>query len=222
MPKNLLTLSRSVSQEGEHVLFSWDTYCRYLHLVSNVSSLLLFFLVLVCVQRRITGPSVRTCIWKGLCIGSKEQTCFPEPVQKCPNKLQIRQLFQYEPLSEELREKLQLSLKVVQSHLFILPMSDSEETNWVTWICSICLRQKFCYFWRAISASYIDGCAKKRVFLKQLNCFHSSLVELTFLCKYMGSSPAHITDSPLTNSFLAVNISILICIIEYDICFNFA
>ncbi|XP_075293875.1 sperm-associated antigen 17 isoform X3 [Opisthocomus hoazin] len=62
-------------------------------------------------ERRITGPSVRTCIWKGLCIGSKEQTCFPEPVQKCPNKLQIRQLFQYEPLSEELREKLQLSLK---------------------------------------------------------------------------------------------------------------
>ncbi|XP_010565811.1 PREDICTED: sperm-associated antigen 17 [Haliaeetus leucocephalus] len=62
-------------------------------------------------ERKITGPSVRTCSWRGLCIGSKEQTCLPVPVRKCPNKLQIRQLFQYEPLSDELREKLQLSLK---------------------------------------------------------------------------------------------------------------
>ncbi|KAM6417208.1 LOW QUALITY PROTEIN: sperm-associated antigen 17 [Pluvialis apricaria] len=62
-------------------------------------------------ERKITGPSVRTHIWRGLCIGSKEQTCLPVPVRKCPNKLQIRQLFQYEPLSDELREKLQLSLK---------------------------------------------------------------------------------------------------------------
>ncbi|OXB76247.1 UNVERIFIED_CONTAM: hypothetical protein H355_014655 [Colinus virginianus] len=36
---------------------------------------------------------------------------YPAPVRKCPNKLQIRQLFQYEPLSDELREKLLLSLK---------------------------------------------------------------------------------------------------------------
>ncbi|KAM6286776.1 sperm-associated antigen 17 [Spheniscus humboldti] len=62
-------------------------------------------------ERKITGPSVRTRIWRGLCIGSNEQTCLPVPVRKCPNKLQIRQLFQYEPLSDELREKLQLSLK---------------------------------------------------------------------------------------------------------------
>uniref|UniRef100_A0A669QRP4 Sperm associated antigen 17 n=1 Tax=Phasianus colchicus TaxID=9054 RepID=A0A669QRP4_PHACC len=50
-------------------------------------------------------------IWKGLCIGSKDETCLPVPVRKCPKKLQIRQLFQYEPLSDELRGKLQLSLK---------------------------------------------------------------------------------------------------------------
>ncbi|XP_050750257.1 sperm-associated antigen 17 [Gymnogyps californianus] len=62
-------------------------------------------------ERKTTSPSVRTRIWRGLCIGSKEQTCLPVPVRKCPNKLQIRQLFQYEPLSDELREKLQLSLK---------------------------------------------------------------------------------------------------------------
>nr|XP_009687952.1 PREDICTED: sperm-associated antigen 17 [Struthio camelus australis] len=62
-------------------------------------------------ERKITGPPGRTHTWKGLCIGSKEQTCLPIPVRKCPNKLQIRQLFQYEPLCDELREKLQLSLK---------------------------------------------------------------------------------------------------------------
>ncbi|XP_064375562.1 sperm-associated antigen 17 isoform X3 [Dromaius novaehollandiae] len=62
-------------------------------------------------ERNITGPPVRTHIWKGLCIGSEEQACLPIPVRKCPNKLQIRQLFQYKPLSDELREKLQLSLK---------------------------------------------------------------------------------------------------------------
>ncbi|XP_040450924.1 sperm-associated antigen 17 [Falco naumanni] len=62
-------------------------------------------------ERKITGPSAQTHIWRGLCIGSKEQTCLPVPMRKCPNKLQIRQLFQYEPLSDELREKLQLSLK---------------------------------------------------------------------------------------------------------------
>ncbi|XP_072182655.1 sperm-associated antigen 17 [Excalfactoria chinensis] len=54
--------------------------------------------------------TVRTHSWKGLCIGSKK-TCLPVPVQKCPKKLQIRQLFQYEPLGDELREKLHLSLK---------------------------------------------------------------------------------------------------------------
>uniref|UniRef100_A0A8C2YEW1 Sperm associated antigen 17 n=1 Tax=Coturnix japonica TaxID=93934 RepID=A0A8C2YEW1_COTJA len=53
---------------------------------------------------------VRTHSWKGLCIGSKER-CLPVPVRKCPKKLKIRQLFQYEPLSDELREKLHLSLK---------------------------------------------------------------------------------------------------------------
>lgn len=66
---------------------------------------------------KITDPPVRTYVWKGLDIGSKKQTCLPVPVRKCPNKLQIHQLFQYQPLSDELREKLQLSLKVVQSYL---------------------------------------------------------------------------------------------------------
>ncbi|KAM6310118.1 LOW QUALITY PROTEIN: sperm-associated antigen 17 [Aegotheles albertisi] len=62
-------------------------------------------------ERKITGPSVRTYNWRGLCIGSKEQRCLLVPVRKCPKKLQIRQLFQHEPLRDEVREKLQLSLK---------------------------------------------------------------------------------------------------------------
>ncbi|XP_062450906.1 sperm-associated antigen 17 [Rhea pennata] len=62
-------------------------------------------------ERKVTDPPVRTHIWKGLCIGSEERACLSVPVRKCPNKLQIRQLFQYEPLGDELREKLQLSLK---------------------------------------------------------------------------------------------------------------
>ncbi|XP_043394708.1 sperm-associated antigen 17 isoform X4 [Chelonia mydas] len=62
-------------------------------------------------ERKIPGPPFGTHIWKGLCIGSKELTGSPAPVLKCPNVLQIRHLIQYEPVSDELRQKLQLSLK---------------------------------------------------------------------------------------------------------------
>ncbi|XP_071617247.1 sperm-associated antigen 17 isoform X2 [Heliangelus exortis] len=62
-------------------------------------------------ERKVTGPSVRKRNWRGLSIGSKEQTHLPVPVRKCPNKLEIRQLFQYKPLSDEVRAKLQLSIK---------------------------------------------------------------------------------------------------------------
>ncbi|XP_015485401.1 sperm-associated antigen 17 isoform X1 [Parus major] len=61
-------------------------------------------------EREITGPPVQRRVWKGLSIGSA-QLSLPMSVQKCPKKLQIRQLFQYKPLCDELREKLQLSLK---------------------------------------------------------------------------------------------------------------
>ncbi|XP_026699882.1 sperm-associated antigen 17 [Athene cunicularia] len=79
-------------------------------------------------ERKTTGPSVRTWTWRGLCIGSKEQTCLPAPVRKCPNKLQIRQLFQYKPLSDELREKLQLSLKEYLDNI-LKQENDLEEMN---------------------------------------------------------------------------------------------
>ncbi|KAM4904596.1 sperm-associated antigen 17 [Sylvia borin] len=59
-------------------------------------------------EKEITGPPIRGCVWKGLSIGAAP---LPGPVRKCPKKLQIRQLFQYKPFCDELREKLQLSLK---------------------------------------------------------------------------------------------------------------
>ncbi|XP_030912571.1 sperm-associated antigen 17 [Geospiza fortis] len=60
-------------------------------------------------EGEIKGPLVR-CVWKGLSIG-EARASLPAPVRKCPKKLQIRQLFQYKPLCDELREKLHLSLK---------------------------------------------------------------------------------------------------------------
>ncbi|XP_041267052.1 sperm-associated antigen 17 isoform X3 [Onychostruthus taczanowskii] len=61
-------------------------------------------------EGKITSHPVRRSARKGLSIGA---ACLslPVPVRKCPKKLQIRQLFQYKPLCDELREKLQLSLK---------------------------------------------------------------------------------------------------------------
>ncbi|XP_032047624.1 sperm-associated antigen 17 [Aythya fuligula] len=79
-------------------------------------------------ETKITDPPVRTYVWKGLDIGSKKQTCLPVPVRKCPNKLQIRQLFQYQPLSDELREKLQLSLKEYIENI-LKQESELEEMN---------------------------------------------------------------------------------------------
>ncbi|KAM9204551.1 sperm-associated antigen 17 [Mergus octosetaceus] len=79
-------------------------------------------------ETKIIDPPVRTYVWKGLDIGSKKQTCLPVPVRKCPNKLQIRQLFQYQPLSDELREKLQLSLKEYIENI-LKQESELEEMN---------------------------------------------------------------------------------------------
>ncbi|KAL9866853.1 sperm-associated antigen 17 [Geothlypis trichas] len=61
-------------------------------------------------EGKIKGPLVRRYAWKGLSIG-EARVSLPAPMRKCPKKLQIRQLFQYKPLSDELREKLHLSLK---------------------------------------------------------------------------------------------------------------
>ncbi|XP_077155202.1 sperm-associated antigen 17 [Ranitomeya variabilis] len=62
-------------------------------------------------ERKTPGPPLGIGIWKGLCIGSEEPKKPRPPILKCPNVLRIRQLHQYEPITPERREKLELSLK---------------------------------------------------------------------------------------------------------------
>ncbi|XP_042311345.1 sperm-associated antigen 17-like [Sceloporus undulatus] len=63
------------------------------------------------VERRTPGPPFGMHAWKGLCIEFKELADSPAPIQTCPNVLKIRRLIQYEPVTDELRHKLQLSVK---------------------------------------------------------------------------------------------------------------
>lgn len=125
------------------------------------------FCLLLSVQGKIKGPLVRRYAWKGLSIG-EARVSLPAPMRKCPKKLQIRQLFQYKPLSDELREKLHLSLKVIQPHLFILPVSNREQTSRRIG-CDKCEEQLFHTQTGAVS-----------VFLKKFNCFIYLLWNLVF------------------------------------------
>ncbi|XP_044305643.1 sperm-associated antigen 17 [Varanus komodoensis] len=63
------------------------------------------------VERRIPGPPFGMHAWKGLNIEFKKLAGSSPPIEKCPNVLQVRRLIQYEPVSDELRHKLQLSVK---------------------------------------------------------------------------------------------------------------
>ncbi|XP_030060893.1 sperm-associated antigen 17 [Microcaecilia unicolor] len=62
------------------------------------------------VERKTMGPPFGSTAGKGLYIRSEYMPANPVPVLKCPNVLQVRQLIQYEPVSQELRRQLQLSL----------------------------------------------------------------------------------------------------------------
>ncbi|XP_053144470.1 sperm-associated antigen 17 isoform X2 [Hemicordylus capensis] len=63
------------------------------------------------VERKTPGPPFGMNAWKGLKIEFKELASAPAPIQKSPNVLQVRRLIQYEPVTDELRHKLQLSVK---------------------------------------------------------------------------------------------------------------
>ncbi|XP_063812949.1 sperm-associated antigen 17 [Pseudophryne corroboree] len=63
------------------------------------------------VERKTPGPPLGVGVWKGLQIGSRDVNRVRPPVLKCPNVLKIRQLHLYEPVSKEVREKLEQSLK---------------------------------------------------------------------------------------------------------------
>lgn len=63
-------------------------------------------------QRKTPGLPLGVGVWKGLRIGDREVTRVQPPILKCPDVLRIRQLRQYEPINAEVRERLELSLKV--------------------------------------------------------------------------------------------------------------
>ncbi|KAF7238147.1 Sperm-associated antigen 17 [Varanus komodoensis] len=71
------------------------------------------------VERRIPGPPFGMHAWKGLNIEFKKLAGSSPPIEKCPNVLQVRRLIQYEPVSDELRHKLQLSVKIPQTSLIV-------------------------------------------------------------------------------------------------------
>ncbi|KAF4021435.1 hypothetical protein G4228_013301 [Cervus hanglu yarkandensis] len=69
------------------------------------------------VQKKTPGPPFGTQIWKGLDIGSKQLVNTPAPILKSPSVLQIRQFIQHEVIKNEVKLKLQISLKDYINHI---------------------------------------------------------------------------------------------------------
>ncbi|XP_069862546.1 sperm-associated antigen 17 isoform X2 [Dipodomys merriami] len=69
------------------------------------------------VERKTPGPPFGTQIWKGLCMETKQLVSVPAPVLKGPDVLQIRQFFQHEVIKDEVKLKLQVSLKDYINHI---------------------------------------------------------------------------------------------------------
>ncbi|XP_052493109.1 sperm-associated antigen 17 [Budorcas taxicolor] len=69
------------------------------------------------VQKKTPGPPFGTQIWKGLDIGPKQLVNTPAPILESPNVLQIRQFIQHEVIKNEVKLKLQLSLKDYINHI---------------------------------------------------------------------------------------------------------
>lgn len=119
---NVLTLRyNSCSVNSKHSCL-WLTFdliiCCYWTFYVEESSVELHdkhpspFPLVISIQRKTPGPPFGMHAWKGLCIEFKELAVSPAPIKKCPNVLQIRRLIQYEPVTDELRHKLQSSVKV--------------------------------------------------------------------------------------------------------------
>ncbi|XP_060057789.1 sperm-associated antigen 17 isoform X2 [Erinaceus europaeus] len=62
-------------------------------------------------EKKTPGPPFATQLWKGLNIGSKQLVSAPGPILKSPSVLQIRQFIQHEVIKNEVKLKLQVSLK---------------------------------------------------------------------------------------------------------------
>ncbi|XP_045139651.1 sperm-associated antigen 17 [Echinops telfairi] len=69
------------------------------------------------VEKKTPGPPFGTQIWKGLCIGCKKLVCAPAPIVKGPKVLQVRQFIQHEVIKNELKLRLQVSLKDYINHI---------------------------------------------------------------------------------------------------------
>ncbi|XP_031230830.1 sperm-associated antigen 17 isoform X2 [Mastomys coucha] len=77
------------------------------------------------VEKKTPGPPFGTQIWKGLCIGSKPLTNVPAPILEGPKVLQMRQFIQHEVIKNEVKLKLQISLKDYINH--ILKKEDEQQ-----------------------------------------------------------------------------------------------
>ncbi|XP_036047259.1 sperm-associated antigen 17 [Onychomys torridus] len=69
------------------------------------------------VEKKTPGPPFGTQNWKGLCIGFKQLTSAPAPILKGPKVLQMRQFIQHEVIKNEVKLKLQISLKDYINHI---------------------------------------------------------------------------------------------------------
>ncbi|XP_004689538.1 PREDICTED: sperm-associated antigen 17 [Condylura cristata] len=69
------------------------------------------------IEKKVPGPPFGTQIWKGLNIGSKQLVSVPAPILKSPKVLQIRQFIQHEVINNEVKLKLQISLKNYINHI---------------------------------------------------------------------------------------------------------
>ncbi|XP_054988126.1 sperm-associated antigen 17 [Sorex araneus] len=69
------------------------------------------------VEKKTPGPPFGTHIWKGLNIGAKKLMSTPAPVLKSPEVLQIRKFIQHEVIKDDMKMKLQISLKDYINHI---------------------------------------------------------------------------------------------------------
>ncbi|KAG7463545.1 hypothetical protein MATL_G00177760 [Megalops atlanticus] len=69
------------------------------------------------VERKTPGPPFGTSLGRGLYLNERTAPPPPAPVLTCPEVLEVRQLIQHQPISSQLRRKLEKRLKRYMEHL---------------------------------------------------------------------------------------------------------
>ncbi|XP_008704587.2 sperm-associated antigen 17 [Ursus maritimus] len=69
------------------------------------------------IEKKTPGPPFGTQIWKGLDFGSKQLVSASASLLKSPKVLQMRQFIQHEVINDEVKLKLQISLKDYINHI---------------------------------------------------------------------------------------------------------